>query len=209
MLPSTLRAARPSRVRAQMPALRRQAQPSAPFTTRIPSPSRPSVAAKAPCGHFQIVFHTRMSTRTPLQSNKVGKTAEGDAEPGKPGPRPNKATSSSDARQALDSTQADVEPPSEMVTELKSDLVRSLSSPIPSLYTSHPVSEHRQGNICLVQRTPTGLRAGPCRHPSLPSHLRVHRLPLLEPQHPMAEPVDVSQSLPIQPRIGSTMAAIP
>ena len=64
-----------------------------------------------------------MSTRPSLQSNKVDRTAEGEAEPGKLDPRPDEATSSSSVRQASDSNQAAVEPPGEMLTDLKNDLV--------------------------------------------------------------------------------------
>ncbi|KAK4041242.1 hypothetical protein C8A01DRAFT_15001 [Parachaetomium inaequale] len=123
MLPATIRA-RPLRVRPHTCTLAAtsRAHPSASFATRTPSSPRVVPRAIAPCGPLQTVFRTQLSTKPPLQPNKIDKEFERQAAEKKLEARPDEVTSSSSVRNVLEASQAPPEDNPDLMVGLKNDL---------------------------------------------------------------------------------------
>jgi hypothetical protein len=192
MLTTIFRAARPLRSRVPILALGNPAQASSP-------PGRLGREG----------FHTTrcrtLATKPPLQPTKIDKEFEREVAQKKLEARPDEVTSASSVRHVIESSQAPPPENPDIMVGIKGDLVSLLrivplfAAPTPPLtQTWPPPIEYHQRHVRAIRRPSGGICRRPCRHPSLPSHLALHRAPLVESEHAMADGFLSPQQLHVQ-----------
>ncbi|GAB1318236.1 Mitochondrial inner membrane protein 1 [Madurella fahalii] len=133
MLSTTLRTARPSgrQVHRLAVGIHLQTQRNAPLTMRAFSLSntsdRPKIRSsplptRLPCTALHITQRALLSTKPPLQPNKIDKEFEKKAGEKKLESRPDEVTSSSSVRQVVEESQAPPEPQQDVMEGLKGDV---------------------------------------------------------------------------------------
>jgi hypothetical protein len=194
MLSTTLRAARPLRTPVPTLVLGSRMKASA---TRTPPLSRLGREG------FQTTCRRTLPTRPPLQPNKIDKEFEREVAQKKLEARPDEVTSASSVRHVIESSQAPPRENPDIMVAIKGDLVSLLLVPsfaalTPSLIHNYMATGHHQRHVRAIRRPSRGICRRPCWHPSIPSHLTLHRLPLVESEHAMANGFVFPQQLHVQ-----------
>ncbi|KAH6845759.1 hypothetical protein B0I37DRAFT_287499, partial [Chaetomium sp. MPI-CAGE-AT-0009] len=112
----------PLRIQPQILAVTSRTQPSVPVTTRTSSASRLMSGAISPFAPLQTTFRAHMSTKPPLQPNKIDREHEKEVAQKKLEARPDEVSTTSSVRQIFEKSQAPPENNPDMMADLKSDL---------------------------------------------------------------------------------------